>query len=75
MLCSSELIYMFTCLTVRRRNKDRPALRPLTINLESGVDFDDNIPLSDVLSGLRTGSEISIYFIKKFYTAFNFVYD
>ncbi|KAL1815720.1 hypothetical protein ACET3Z_018294 [Daucus carota] len=39
---------------VRRCNKDRRALRPLTINLENVVDFDDDVPLSDVLSGLRT---------------------
>ncbi|WOH00687.1 hypothetical protein DCAR_0520061 [Daucus carota subsp. sativus] len=39
---------------VRRCNKDRRALRPLTINLENVVDFDDDVPLSDILSGLRT---------------------
>ena len=75
MLCSCDLISIFTCQTVRRCNKDRRALRPLTINLENVVDFDDDVPLSDVLSGLRTGSEISVDLYFFFSTAFNLVYD
>ena len=51
---------MFTSHPVRHVNSERHSICPLSTNCEREINFDEDVPLRQILSSLRTG-------LKKYY--------